>query len=254
MRPGLVLALYLCATPLALGTASPPAMVLLPAGTYLPLFSEPNRRGDLKAPEVKSLPVEVSAFLLDRRPVTNLEFLDFTMRHPEWRRSRVSSLFSESQYLKHWKNDSRLASVSDGARPVTFVSWFSARAYCESRGDSLPTNDQWEYALADQGRSSFMTRDKILRWYSSPNSKVLAPASSGGMNGFGIQNLYGLVWEWTLDFNGTLIGDESFCGGGAQNALDASDYSAFMRYSFRGSLKAKYVVGNLGFRCARKAG
>jgi len=41
-----------------------------------------------------------------------------------------------------------------------------------------------------------------------------------------------------------------FCGSGAAGAVDPSDYAAFMRFAFRGSLKAVYTQANLGFRCA----
>ena len=75
-------------------------------------------------------------------------------------------------------------------------------------------------------------------------------------------DLFGLVWEWTIDFNGTMIGDELrssgtkdgdlFCGAGALGALDPANYATFMRFSFRASVEAAFAVGNLGFRCAKE--
>ena len=73
-------------------------------------------------------------------------------------------------------------------------------------------------------------------------------------------DLHGLVWEWTSDFNSVLISGESrkdvdkdsnlFCGSAAVGASDLMNYAAFMRYAIRGSLKARYNMSNLGFRCA----
>ena len=73
--------------------------------------------------------------------------------------------------------------------------------------------------------------------------------------------MHGLVWEWTSDFNSIFLSGESrkdkdtdnnlFCGSGSVNATDLMNYAAFMRYAFRGSLKAKYTTKNLGFRCAQ---
>ena len=73
--------------------------------------------------------------------------------------------------------------------------------------------------------------------------------------------MHGLVWEWTSDFNSVLISGESrqdvdternlFCGSASINATNLMDYAAFMRYAFRGSIKANYNIQTLGFRCAK---
>jgi len=42
-----------------------------------------------------------------------------------------------------------------------------------------------------------------------------------------------------------------FCGSASVNATDLMNYAAFMRYAIRGSLKAKYAMKNLGFRCVQ---
>ena len=63
-----------------------------------------------------------------------------------------------------------------------------------------------------------------------------------------------------LDFNSAMLttdargtGDKNaltFCGGGAIDATDKSNYPGFMRVAFRSSLRADYTTNNLGFRCA----
>ena len=42
-----------------------------------------------------------------------------------------------------------------------------------------------------------------------------------------------------------------FCGSESVNATDLMNYAAFMRYAFRGSIKADFSVQNLGFRCVK---
>jgi formylglycine-generating enzyme required for sulfatase activity len=75
--------------------------------------------------------------------------------------------------------------------------------------------------------------------------------------------MHGLVWEWNYDFNSALTTGESrgsansdntlFCGGGSLQANDKNDYAAFLRFALRSSLKAKYTVSNVGFRCVKDA-
>lgn len=238
---------------------------LLPAGRYMPFFS-PRRAATSKnktETEPQRNPVEVRSFWMDTYPVTNGEFLKFVQKNFEWRRSKISRVFADESYLKHWKSDLKLKTSSDLNRPVTQVSWFAANAYCQSLGRDLPTTDQWEYAIDDAGRNSEDLKQTILTWYSSPNSKSLPKVGLTAKNSYGIHDLIGVIWEWTIDFNSTMLGSELrnsgtkdedlFCGAGSLNAQDASDYAKFMRYSFRGSLKAEYTTANLGFRCAREA-
>src|ERR1035438_4611429 len=86
----------------------------------------------------------VGAFRLDRTPVTNGQFLDFVLRHREWQRSRVPALFADTDYLSHWEAPDRLGAAAQSEQPVTRVSWYAARAYCEESGGRLPTWSEWE--------------------------------------------------------------------------------------------------------------
>jgi sulfatase modifying factor 1 len=227
-----------------------PKMIDVPGGEYRPFFIANPKR--LLGEERKL--VSVSAFHLDRQPITNREFLRFVRRHRDWRRSSVARVFADDHYLAAWKGDLNLGRARPDA-PVTSISWFAAQAYCEERGLSLPTVDQWEYALHDQGRELNKIQQRILAWYSRPNPSTFDAVGKQKPNGFGIQDLEGLIWEWVLDFNGFMVGgeggnDQPFCGAGAASASDPADYAAFMRYSFRFSLSGFFTTSNLGFRCA----
>jgi formylglycine-generating enzyme len=188
---------------------------------------------------------------MDRYPVTKSEFAQFVKARPEWRKSRITSLYADSHYLDDWKDDLQFGNeMSDAQSPVTRISWFAARAYCQTRGKELPTTDQWEYVAYDGGRGSA----KNLDWFGQPNAPYLPSVTSASTNGFGVSGLYGLIWEWTLDFSSAIPTDEDgndqFCGAGSSGAADSSDYASFLRYAFRSSLKASYTTENLGFRCA----
>ena len=210
--------------PLAVTSKANSALMLsIPVGDYLPFYKENGRARSLIVP----------AFKIAANPVTRQEYLAFVRDNPRWRRSRVERLFAESSYLHDWRDDLSFGD-SPAARAVTGVAWFAARAYCASVGQRLPSTVEWERAL-----------------------KVVGPIfvdSTGVDRG---ENVTASLWEWTADFNSLPLADSDpaesvaslFCGAGAR-ATDARDYAAFLRYSFRSSLKAAFALKNLGFRCA----
>lgn len=237
-------------------TNTPPGMARLPGGLYRPLF---RNDGDPKD-------IEVKGFALDIHPVTNAEFLDFVRANPRWQRTQVKHLFADENYLKHWAGELELGPEAITNAPITWVSWFAAKAYSKWAAKRLPTTAEWEFAASagitnsDGGKDAEFKR-QIAAWLSSPSPERLPPIGTGRRNYYGIEDLHGLVWEWVADFNTAMVtgdarGDNGlerqlFCGSGSAGANDTSNYLSFMRFGFRSSLKAAYTVHNLGFRCAR---
>lgn len=208
------------------------------------------------------------AFLLDRHPVTNAEYLEFVRANPKWRRSQVRRLFADPSYLEHWKGDLEIGGNAGALdrQPVRFVSWFAAKAYCAWKGGRLPTTVEWEFAAGAGYNGADGTQEPefvraVQEWYATPAPGMLPAVQSRRPNYFGIHDLHGLVWEWTSDFNSAIVtgdarGDtgldrQLFCGAGSLGANDRGNFAAFMRFGFRSSLRAPYTVHNLGFRCAK---
>jgi len=228
-------------------------MVYIKGGTYTPLYGR------------DSLQVSISDFKIDVYPVTNQEYLEFVKEHPKWKRSKILSLFADKSYLINWKSDTELGDNQNLKAPITNISWFAANDCCQSQGKRLPTIDEWEYvAMANEkmpdARRLENYNQYILSWYEKPktfNNEI----GSSFKNYWNVWDLHGLVWEWTSDFNSVLISGESrkdvdndsnlFCGSAAIGATDLMNYAAFMRYAIRGSVKAKYTMKNLGFRCVK---
>jgi formylglycine-generating enzyme required for sulfatase activity len=232
-------------------------MVLLPASLYTPFQ---RLKAASAAESSAAVNVRIARFWLDAELVTNAQFLDFATIHPQWRKSQIKSVFADDRYLRRWSADLELPDAESTSEPVTNVSWFAAQAYCRARGLRLPTTDQWEYALADDGRDQADVKARSLEWFAKPNPTRPGIVGRGRGNGFGVGDLVGLVWEWTLDFDAFSVITElrdpngknsgEFCGGAAAGVADASDYPAFMRFALRASLKAGYTADNVGFRCA----
>ncbi|WP_428231522.1 formylglycine-generating enzyme family protein [Flavobacterium sp.] len=227
-------------------------MVPIKEGSFVPLYGATTKD-----------PVSVKTFFLDVYPVTNIEYLKFIKKNSNYSKSKIKGIFADKSYLAYWKNDFDFGNVNPKA-PVTNVSWFAAKKYCECQGKRLPTIDEWEYAaMANERKIDARTKTEfnkyILSWYEKSKTYENEIGKTF-KNYWGVYDMHGLVWEWTFDFNSSFLSGESrkdksedknlFCGAGSVNATDLMDYAAFMRYAFRASLKAQYSTRNLGFRCA----
>lgn len=233
-------------------------MVMIEGGEYLPFYISNDEESNDSFRYVES-------FLIDERPITNQEFLEFVKKNPQWQRSNVKRIFADSTYLRDWVSDLELPKDSRPDAPVVYVSWFAAKAYATAVGKRLPTLDEWEFvAMADEevpnARERKSYNNRILNLYlikdRQYNSVMQSPP-----NYWGVYNMFDLIWEWTDDFNSVLVTGDSrtgdyndknlVCAGGATNATDVMNYAAFMRFGLRISLKADYTVSTLGFRCAK---
>ena len=231
-------------------------MVNIAAGDYRPLYLS-----------VDSPLINVPSFWLDKTPVTNREFQRFIEENPKWQRGKTPRLFVEENYLSHWIKASNQYKPhsTDLEKPVVFISWYAAQAYCQAKQKRLPTIAEWEYvaqasSTQKDGSTEKGYNQKILDWYAKAAKQPLVAVGQDEANYWGVHNMHGLIWEWTDDFNSNLISGESrgdssvnkaiYCASGSVGAVDPSDYAAFMRYGFRSSLNAKFTLGSLGFRCA----
>jgi|GEM_PF-5091942 Uncharacterized conserved protein len=102
-----------------------------------------------------------------------------------------------------------------GKYPMNNVTWAGALAYAKWVGGTLPTEAQWEYACRadDAVGTSFPGGNgkSSLRPYAvfdedaTPGDGTISlnvqlkPVGTKQVNGFGLYDVYGNVWEWCLD-------------------------------------------------------
>jgi len=252
MRRFALLACFISTASLAGGT-----YVRIPAGEFTSVLKYEDNKGRQKMP----------AFELMRRPVTNAEFLAFVRKYPQWQRGRAPKVFAEPMhYLSHWQSSLIPGPKVKPQQPVTQISWFAATAYCEAQGARLPTWNEWEYtAAADRTRRDARKdpawRESILSWYAKPSNTAITDVGKTPANVYGVQDLNGLVWEWTEDYSAMLVSADNrnqsdpdkskFCGASALSMDDKENYAVMMRVAMLSSLEAVNSTSNLGFRCAR---
>jgi formylglycine-generating enzyme required for sulfatase activity len=234
--------------------------------------------------------VRVMAFALQRTPVTNREFLAFVRSHSQWQRGRVTPEQADNHYLQSWAGPLELGQGVSADQPVTGVSWFAARAFCESYQARLPSWNEWEFAAAanervGDARHDPAWRQTALQWFSRAPDTPLPAVGRTAPNIYGIHDLHGLVWEWVGDFEGLFASPNSpgvdhdaatdhdnahaahpadhesmamspaamamSCGGAALAVADPEDYPTILRLAMLASLQRNSTTANLGFRCAR---
>jgi formylglycine-generating enzyme required for sulfatase activity len=164
--------------------------------------------------------------------------------------------------------------------PVNKVHWRHARAYCDFRAKTLPTEAQWEWAASGgDGRKWAWGDDPPTCEHADYTAGELrSPSSDDGCHGGGsspvathpkgdtiwpggrLHDMSGNVWEWCLDnyqpwrrsedavdplFQNNENGNHVVRGGG----WNRSDVG--IRVQFRASAVVDYQVPGLGFRCVR---
>ncbi len=219
-------------------------MVLVKGSKFIPPFTLEKNFKEFK----------IKSFLIDKYPVTKKEYLNFIKNNPKWQKDKIPSVFADDSYLSDWSSSLSIDTKKYN-EPVTYVSWFSAKAYCNSKQKRLPTTLEWEFA-------SYEEKSEDLDWYWKPQVKNIPSVGKNNSNSKGINDFHNLVWELTYDFNNSVINEDNreisgaiqkvdaFCGG-TGNFKDKKDYPAFARYSFRSTLKSDTTLNSLGFRCAK---
>jgi iron(II)-dependent oxidoreductase len=160
-------------------TATTPAgMVLIPGGshTYAPTRSF----------------LQLSAFYIDRYPVTNEQFREF-LQGSGYRPADTSN------FLKHWVNGN--PPTGKDKHPVVYVDRTDARAYARWAGKRLPVEAEWQYAAQGTDERKYPWGDTFDSTRCNNGSGVTTPVDAfpQGQSPFGVMDLVGNVWQMMDD-------------------------------------------------------
>jgi formylglycine-generating enzyme required for sulfatase activity len=177
---------------------SHPDMMFIPAGNFdMGIRTNDNDGEDDEKPRHT---VYLDAFHIDRYEVTNAQYKKFIDANPQWQKNRIPEKYHDGDYLKHWNGNNY--PPDKGKHPVVYVSWYAAMAYAEWRGKRLPTEAEWEKAARGvrYGRD-YAWGDSLDPSKANYGEEIgdTTPVGTYDMNGYGLYDMTGNVWEWCLD-------------------------------------------------------
>ena len=250
-----------------------PQMVYIPAGSF--------RMGDIQggddSDEKPVHSVSVKAFLMSTTEVTVGQFRTFVKASSyktEAEQGDGCYVYENGSWDKlskaNWRNPGFKQSANE---PVVCVSWNDAQRYVDwlnkETGEQyrLPSEAEWEYAARAGSETKYSWGNSIgrnkancdgcgSRW---DNSQT-APVGSFAANAFGLYDMHGNVWEWTLDcWNDSYEGAPSdgtawLSGDCGRRVLRGGSWNVnpyVLRSANRFNLTTGDRVNNFGFRLAR---
>ncbi len=225
-------------------------MILIPAGEFI---RGTNGRLPDEGPEHQ---VTLRSFYIDAYEVTNYQYQQFLPK-------------SGRNAPEHFINGVYPKGKID--HPVVFVSWYDAKAYCESVGKRLPNDKEWEKAArSTDGRSYPWGEEFDIKLVNSPvrwatleliGDTTPVGAFDGGKSFYGLYDMSGNVWEWTSSryqaYPGNTRKSENY--GGNYRTLkggswwDCSFYQCGISAPVynRSFFHPKTKNNSFGFRCAK---
>jgi iron(II)-dependent oxidoreductase len=164
--------------------------------------------------------VRVQRFFLDRYPVTNRQYYEFTAaggyeQIQLWDEAVLPAMLDFVDKTgrpgpRYWREGCYLNGQEN--RPVVGVSWYEAAAYAGWAGKRMPTDAEWVKAgcwpvnISNTSHcqrrypwGETMDRDRANLWSSGPERIVDVEEFAEGVSVGGVYQLIGNVWEWTSD-------------------------------------------------------
>ena len=133
----------------------PDGMVYVPGGGYR-IGADPREDPEADLTEFPPHRVELEPFFVDRRPVTNAEYLEAVEQ------GIVPSpgvMFEVPQDKHSWRSGRPPEGLED--HPVVLIRLEEARAYCRWRGKRLPREVEWEAAARGKEARRFAWGDRF---------------------------------------------------------------------------------------------
>ena len=214
-------------------------------------------------------------FYMDRFEITNSQFKVFTIQNPQWAPGGGGppGVGCDEYYLFDWGSDGVFV-PEDAEKPVGWVCWHAARAFCEWAGKALPTEAEWELAAKGSTHRIYPWGDAAPTCEHAAFEECAQLADVGsfemGESPYGIHDLAGNAAEWVADWYGASYYCDPDASGtpchepdggwiqpqGPNQGIDkvvrgggAFSSPFWLRASARGHHESEYTGPDVGFRC-----
>ncbi len=202
---------FIVATAQQTADAAKLGMIAVPAGKFIIGVTSGEQSANVWPAQV----VNIRSFYIDQTEVTNKAYSQFLVNHPDWQKGQVKYDKADGRYLSDLNNNAETGLLN---LPVTWVSWFAAKAYCEANNKRLPTAAEWEKAARgtdgrrypwgsklDGSHANFCDTRCAMSYRDSrldDGFTKLAPAGSfpQGVSPYGALDMSGNALEWVQDW------------------------------------------------------
>ncbi len=205
--------------------------------------------------------VTLDEFWIDKCEVTNYQYLLVLARHPFLRKSTFPRKYHDGNYLKNWSDD-LVPELRSELKPVTNVSWYAARHYCNLIGKRLASEAEWEMAARSGSKEKYSFDGGIeflsdYGWFRENSGGMIHTTAQKLSNPNGLFDIHGNAWEWVYDWfssygndnvsnpQGPEMGKYRVMRGGSW-----SDPAEYLRTAMRRDALPTNTFNTVGFRCA----
>lgn len=125
---------------------------------------------------------------------------------------------------------------------------------------ALPTEAQWEYACQVGTKGAYDGELAELAWFDGNGGKRAHPVTGKMVNGWGLYDMHGNVWEWCADWygeysSGSVTGPRGPASGSSRVVRGGSwdSYAVSCRAAYRVNNDPGNGYSSIGFRLARSS-
>lgn len=185
--------------------------------------------------------VNVASFRMDKFPVSNGEYAKF-----------IAATTRTVPF--NWENNNHASFDKSGLKPVTYVSWDDASAFCQWEGKRLPSNQEWMRAARGDSQQLYPWGDDFSRKMSNTRESGLGLRNIGSyatnVSPSGVMEMSSNIREWVQDDyqdKNSFPGLKNLKIMKGASFTDTADKALVDSFSYG---ERDTIYGNTGIRCA----